>query len=260
MKHVTASIYYVDRVEQTPYGDIGELCVSGPQLAKGYLKRPEQSSAAFVSDENGIALYRTGDLARWHEDGYIECFGRKDYQVKLNGHRIELGEIENAILGTEELDACVVAVANIQHKYQLVAFCIFKGEHKSAKEAALLPPSGNERVAKLCNGLSTLSQYMIPTIWLPFSSFPTLPSGKTDRKKLVSLVEHIEKSVISTYLDVGKTSKDFRPVETELEKVMLQSWTAVLDEPEESIGATSNFVHLGGDSISAINVVCFPCI
>ena len=72
MKHVTASIYHPDRVEQVLNGSVGELCVSGPQLAKGYLKRPEQTAAAFVRDEEGNALYRTGDLAKWHDDGHLE--------------------------------------------------------------------------------------------------------------------------------------------------------------------------------------------
>lgn len=71
-KHVNASIYHTDRIEPTPLGTVGELCVSGPQLAKGYLKRPEQTAAAFILNEQGERLYRTGDLARWHEDGYLE--------------------------------------------------------------------------------------------------------------------------------------------------------------------------------------------
>lgn len=72
MKHVTASVHKIDSVSLMPAGEVGELCVSGPQLAKAYLKRPEQTAAAFVQDENGERLYRTGDLARWHENGHIE--------------------------------------------------------------------------------------------------------------------------------------------------------------------------------------------
>ena len=72
MKHVTASVRKIDSVSQVPAGEVGELCVSGPQLAKAYLKRPEQTAAAFIQDENGERLYRTGDLARWHENGHIE--------------------------------------------------------------------------------------------------------------------------------------------------------------------------------------------
>jgi non-ribosomal peptide synthetase component F len=60
-----------------PFGGIGELCLSGPQLARGYHKRPEINEKAFI-DFQGERLYRTGDLMRWCPDGQLECFGRKD--------------------------------------------------------------------------------------------------------------------------------------------------------------------------------------
>ena len=156
------------------------------------------------------------------------------------------------------MDGCVVSVAEVQNKHQLVAFCIFAGENESPHEAVLLPPSGIASVPQLTKKLTTLSQYMVPLVWLPFSGFPTLPSGKTDRKKLVSIAENIEKSELSTYLQHDSSAGAFRPVETKEEEVMLETWATVLDEPKESIGATTSFASLGGDSISAINVVCIP--
>lgn len=74
LKHVTALITPLEggSVESVPYGTIGELCVRGPQLAKGYLNRPEATNAVFVRGLNGEALYRTGDLARWTDDGSLE--------------------------------------------------------------------------------------------------------------------------------------------------------------------------------------------
>lgn len=74
MRHVTAAIVPADggSLERVPNGEVGELCVRGPQLAKGYLNRPEQTSAAFITDYDGEPLYRTGDLARWAEDGSLQ--------------------------------------------------------------------------------------------------------------------------------------------------------------------------------------------
>ena len=83
MKHVTASVRKIDSVTQTPAGEVGELCVSGPQLAKAYLRRPAQTAAAFIQDENGEKLYRTGDLARWHESGHVE-YVSLDYRLARN--------------------------------------------------------------------------------------------------------------------------------------------------------------------------------
>ncbi len=74
LKHVTALIIPPEggSLETVPHGTVGELCVRGPHLAKGYLNRPEATNAAFVRDIDGEVLYRTGDLARWAEDGTLE--------------------------------------------------------------------------------------------------------------------------------------------------------------------------------------------
>jgi non-ribosomal peptide synthetase component F len=74
LKHATAVILSPDggSLEPVTHGTIGELCVGGPHLAKGYLNRPEQTNAVFIRDKEGRPLYRTGDLARWMDDGTLE--------------------------------------------------------------------------------------------------------------------------------------------------------------------------------------------
>lgn len=74
LKHVTAFILPQEgsSLDPVPHGAIGELCVTGPHLAKGYINKPEQTSAVFIQGENGKIFYRTGDLARWNDDGSLE--------------------------------------------------------------------------------------------------------------------------------------------------------------------------------------------
>jgi acyl-CoA synthetase (AMP-forming)/AMP-acid ligase II len=82
-----------------PRGEMGELCITGPGLAAGYLGRPDLTAEKFLanpwsSGPHDARLYRTGDLARIDADGEVQCLGRTDDQVKIRGFRVELGEIE----------------------------------------------------------------------------------------------------------------------------------------------------------------------
>lgn len=257
LKHAEAIILPVDggSLMAVGAGEIGELCIRGAHLAQGYLNRPEQTRVSFTRDVDGAPLYRTGDLARWNRDGSIECFGRKDHQVKLNGFRIELGEIENAALRTGKVEASVVSVAEIQGKKQLAAFCIFNGDD-GLSPASLLPPNGRlEKVAALRQELTTLSHYMIPSVFLPFASFPTLPSGKTNRKALIALVEGLGGDELALYRLDEDSTKGTTPVSTKEEIAMQSAWSTVLTIQKELIGSNSSFLAFGGDSIAAINVV-----
>src|SRR5262249_13886888 len=92
-------VYLVDRsLRLVASGAVGELCIGGVGLARGYRHRPAATAEAFLPDawsgEAGARLYRTGDLARHRADGNLEFLGRRDHQVKIRGFRIELGEVE----------------------------------------------------------------------------------------------------------------------------------------------------------------------
>ncbi|WP_055524425.1 amino acid adenylation domain-containing protein [Streptomyces graminilatus] len=88
-----------DRLTLRPWGAVGELCVSGPSLATGYLNDPVRTAAAFVElpQVPGTRVYRTGDLVRWRGDGALDYLGRIDRQVKVNGFRVELTEVEGVL-------------------------------------------------------------------------------------------------------------------------------------------------------------------
>ncbi|KAF2216891.1 hypothetical protein CERZMDRAFT_32461 [Cercospora zeae-maydis SCOH1-5] len=243
-------------IEPVADGEVGELCVAGPQLANGYLNRAEQTRLSFVELANGERWYRTGDLASKARDGSLICYGRKDYQVKLNGFRIELGEIENAIERTGEVDAVVVTVAELSQKRQLVAFCIFKGDRVAGPPTLLSADGRLNAIKSLVQSLDagTLSHYMIPALFLPYTAFPTLPSGKADRKRLTAYAECLDKTQIVSYSPQSVPKSEFKTASTATEVALQQAWAAVLDCPESSVGANSDFLALGGDSIAAINV------
>ncbi|KAF7128709.1 hypothetical protein CNMCM5793_003560 [Aspergillus hiratsukae] len=251
--NTTALILDPDTTEELPSGSVGELCIAGPQLARGYLNRPEATNKAFFQRNNSNQrFYRTGDLARLLPNGEIELFGRKDDQVKINGHRMELGEIESVIRQANLFSQCAVIAATVLKKKQLVAFCSTSVQTPGEETLPLLlPPRQSPEVDQIKAQLTTLPQYMVPTIWLPVSKLPSLTSGKIDRKQLTALVEGMADSVLKGYLPHSETSEK---INSEAEQELQSLWSALFDTPAEEIHANSTFHTLGGDSISALNL------
>ncbi|MGK5169387.1 amino acid adenylation domain-containing protein [Geodermatophilus sp. CPCC 205761] len=120
-------------------GEIGELHVSGVQLARGYLHRPDLTEERFrpnpfSSDPAHSRLYRTGDLARWDAGGSVAFAGRTDSQVKLRGFRVELDEIRCAIEAHDWVKRAAVVVRDDSRTgANLVAFA-----ELNQREAALM--------------------------------------------------------------------------------------------------------------------------
>lgn len=117
------------RLHLVAAGSVGEICISGRALARGYYREPALTAARFVPDpharNSGDRLYRTGDLGRWASDGTLQFVGRTDRQVKVRGHRVEPSEIEAAILTHPTIvDAAVTAEGGGAGELTLVAHIV----------------------------------------------------------------------------------------------------------------------------------------
>ena len=243
-------------------GEVGELCISGHHVARGYLDRPEATKNAFFHDSTGTLIYRTGDLSRQLPDGHFEIHGRKDNQVKVNGYRIELGEIEIAIQNTNMVEGCVVLATKLHQKTQLTACCkplfVHRGDSDDSKSlflnANVLIP-----IRSLPSKLISLAHYMIPAIWLPVTEFPLLPSGKIDRKLLLELIETIDSNLLAQFQEAMSPTSLIQQhtcaAANNKEAVLQQAWGSVFEKDPRQISTSAAFYTLGGDSITAINLV-----
>lgn len=213
-------------LQPLPLGEIGELVVGGPQLADGYINRPEENAKAFIESPEYGRLYRTGDKARMLPSGEIECFGRlSSGQVKLRGQRIELGEIEHVICRAQDVRSAVAIVSG----GCLVAFVLVND--KGTTDRAL---------RDICR--QWLPRFMVPGEFVLVNEFPQLPSGKIDRKALEANFLHHRNA---------SQSVDQQQVRDEIEKTIASCVVDVLGRnvsPEESLTAA------GLDSLAAIRL------
>ncbi|KAK2767670.1 NRPS [Arachnomyces sp. PD_36] len=253
-----------------PIGCAGELLVQGPSLARGYLKEPTKTAEAFIESPAWLQdfgyshpqmLYKTGDLVRYNSDGTLTYLGRKDNQVKVNGQRLELGEIEDQLASKSPAGSQVVVVAGKPKcqasKQTLAAFVCFSNDECKPYDS-LVPMSDALRstIQDLEFAMrQVLPGYMVPSLWIPMGRIPTTISGKTDRKTLGALLRDMSSEHYTMYsLAVAEESSGRAP-STDLERRLQKHVAKILAKDPQTIGADDSFFRLGGDSISAIQLV-----
>lgn len=116
-----------DSSKEVPLGEMGELLVKGPQVTRGYWKRPEET-ALYIRD----GWLATGDIARMDKDGYIYIVGRKKELIKASGHSVFPQEVENFLC--EHPAIAEVAVVGIPDPYRgesVKAYVVLKREYEN---------------------------------------------------------------------------------------------------------------------------------
>ncbi|MES2391919.1 MAG: amino acid adenylation domain-containing protein [Acidobacteriota bacterium] len=235
--------FYVldERLQPMPVGVVGELCIGGDGLARGYWKRPELTAEKFVASTVGEGrIYRTGDLGRWHSDGTIELLGRVDFQVKIRGYRIELGEIEAALAAHEAVREAIVLdqKAGAQGSARLLAF-VDAGGAAAEPQAELL-------IAELKDHLDrTLPAYMVPAVIVALKELPRLPNTKVDRKALLKLGS-------AQAGDAAVANRVYTPPVTPQEELLAGIWADVLQL--ENVSTSESIFELGADSLAIFRI------
>ncbi|WP_329415486.1 amino acid adenylation domain-containing protein [Nocardia vinacea] len=204
---------------------VGELYISGAQVARGYHERPGLTAARFVADpfgEPGSRLYRTGDLVRWTAERELEYLGRNDFQVKIRGFRIELGEIDAVLAAHDGVDF-VVTIGHQQDSGATILVSYVRAVDGVGTNTAEL----TELAAR------KLPAHMVPSAVMVLDEIPLTPVGKLDRRALPA---------------PQLRTKTFRAPSGATEPVVAELFADVLalDMP---VGADDDFFELGGNSL-----------
>jgi len=235
-----------EKLKPVPIGVSGELYIGGVGLARKYLNREKLTKERFITNpfilekdkrqKRNLKLYKTGDLVRWLPDGNIEYLGRTDFQVKLRGFRIELGEIEANLAKYPGINQVVITVYEEKELKQLVTYYTLKKK----KEKDLK----TEELKKFLEKQLPEYMIMIPSIYVRLKEFPLTSSGKIDRKALP----------IPSRQELITKQKYIAPrnaIENELQQV----WSMVLKIEKRNISIIESFFDIGGDSLSAVNLM-----
>ncbi|MCJ0905033.1 amino acid adenylation domain-containing protein [Rhodococcus sp. ARC_M6] len=218
------------RLQPVPVGVAGELYLSGPQVARGYHRRPGLSADRFVANPHGLPgerMYRTGDVVRWTDQFAVEYVGRNDFQVKIRGFRIELGEIDAALTAHSAVEFAATMGTTLSSGATALVSYVFIGKDSAVSSAEL-----SEFVSR------TLPAHMVPASIMVLSEMPLTPAGKLDRKALPDPVFEV---------------KEFRAPATEMERILSEVFADVLGL--DQIGTDDSFFAQGGDSIMSIQLV-----
>lgn len=224
-------VYVLDEaMRQVPIGVTGELYTAGAGLARGYLGEDARTAAAFIElalPDAGDAtprprrLYRTGDAARWLPSGELDCLGRLDRTVKINGFRVDLGEVEAAARRCPDVEQCIAVVVPGERK-QLALYV------RGGRNAATLRASLSER----------LPAFMVPAHIVPVAAFVLNRNGKIDTAQLPPV-------------SVPASGDAYEPSDA-VSGQLLEIWRGLLGSGR--IGPHENFFDCGGDSLLAMQL------
>lgn len=232
-KHNTRLFVLDPKSQPLPVGIVGELCIGGRSIARGYVNLDDVTRERFIEisvEGETHRIYRTGDRARLLQNGQIEFLGRLDDQIKIRGYRIELGEIESALRTVPGVDNAAVAPKSYAGSdIRLFAFVTLSGDSEPD-------------IAEIHDHLaSILPSYMLPHRIATLKTLPVNANQKIDRQALIEI-------------PLGDVrSGDAVPPEPGIEQALAAIWSEVLDV--EIVDRKADFFDLGGHSLLAMRSI-----
>lgn len=223
-------LYITDKLgHMLPPGACGELMITGWQVSRGYLNKPEKTAEVYTKnlydDTPGYeVMYHSGDVARFLPDGNIQIIGRKDSQVKIRGFRIELSEVEEVIRRYEGIrDATVVAFDDPNGGKYIAAYVV--------SDSTVDINALNDFIKE------TKPAYMVPAVTMQIDKIPLNQNQKVNKKALP--------------LPEKKAAEIIKP-ENEVQQILFDCIAEVLGYTD--FGITTDIYEAGLTSITAIKL------
>lgn len=226
------TIHILNGEQEQPVGAVGEVCIGGLGVSRGYHNREDLNREKFIllGDK---PVYRTGDQGRINNKGLLEIYGRNDNQIKFHGYRIEPGEIEYHLGRIDDVEEAVVKLHRFSDDDErLVGFLNVKGSFEFKRD---------EIVKSLENEIPS---YMIPSLFMVMNEFPRTLNGKIDKKSLV-----YDPGMAGHDQDMEQEKREL----TAEEEQLLSIWQDVLRI--KNIKPDQNFFEAGGNSLLVLSLL-----
>ncbi|SET14252.1 non-ribosomal peptide synthetase [[Clostridium] polysaccharolyticum] len=203
--------------------EMGEICISGISMAKGYWKDEESTARKFVKTDDGQVRYHTGDLGMIDDSGVLWYCGRIDGQVKIRGNRVEINEVEKVLHNIPSIGQ-VAVIAQKNHYGETILICFLDNEEKAFADIRTYLRE-------------ILPEYMVPQKYYYVKEMPLSVNNKIDRTKLQEMYSYFMEN---------------KEKEEDKEDLLYTIWKNVLDLDEFS--GQDDFFDIGGDSIGLARV------
>lgn len=270
-----------DALKEVEEGCIGEICIAGPGLARGYVNQVQETHMKFVINPfEEELLYRTGDLGKWNSDAFLEFCGRKDRQIKIRGYRIEPIEIDELLAGfSRGINGFTTVKNDSENNRHLITYYTTKESIKPSLLRSFLADQ--------------LPHYMVPDYLQELDEFPTTFSGKIDisalplpaamtadhsfdlevksflrarlpsymvpvhfrniEKMPMTITGKIDRKALEKLAALYQQNTKFVAPCTTTEKKISAIWESVLNQP--NLGLMHNFFEIGGNSLKATQML-----
>ena len=165
---VDARVVDPETLKELPQGESGEIVMAGPQIFKGYWKRPEATASAFF-ERDGKSFFRSGDMGRIDEEGYFFMTDRLKRMINASGFKVWPAEVEALMFKHPAIqEACIISTKDAYRGESVKAVVVLRSTHTGQVS--------EQDIIDWCR--DTMAVYKVPRVVEFLEVLPKSGSGK----------------------------------------------------------------------------------